>query len=124
MSFTYKYFIPIFFLLNRNICRLPEWTKDVFFPGCELEQLTAAALGIRAATKLLARLKYGFLFRDILDRFTMSTNKELSPNRSLWVYSAHDHTIAGLLKTMDLFQASFFSKLTVFKMLVLIINCH
>lgn len=89
-------------------CRLPEWAKQIFFPGCELEKLSGFAFSVQTGTKLMARLKYGFLLREILERFTMKANSTLSPDRRLWVYSAHDLTISGLLNTMGLFKASIY----------------
>lgn len=52
----------------------------------------------------LARLKCGPLLKDILKRFSDKSKHKLKPNRSLWIYSAHDTTIANLLNTLNLFQ--------------------
>lgn len=48
----------------------------------------------------MARLKSGFLFKEILDHFSMKINSTLKPDRSLWVYSAHDITIINLLNSL------------------------
>lgn len=63
-------------------------------------------------TKLLARLKVGFLIREIFERFTMKKDSTLTPNRVLWVYSAHDETIINLLNALNLFEVLFFSEST------------
>lgn len=55
-------------------------------------------------TKLMARLKVGFLLQEILKRFTMKTNGLLQPNRSIWIYAAHDATIVQLLGALNLFN--------------------
>lgn len=55
-------------------------------------------------TKLLARLTTGFLIREILERFTMKKDSTLSPDRSLWVYSAHDETIFRILMSLRLYE--------------------
>lgn len=61
-------------------------------------------------TKLLARLKAGFLIREIFERFTMKKDSTLTPNRVLWVYSAHDETIINVLNALNLFEVLFFSE--------------
>lgn len=55
-------------------------------------------------TKLLARLKVGFLIREIFARFTMKKDSTLTPNRVLWMYSAHDETIINVLNALNLFE--------------------
>lgn len=55
-------------------------------------------------TKLMARLKAGFLIREIFNRFTMKRDLTLSPDRSLWIYSAHDLTIMNILAALDLYE--------------------
>lgn len=55
-------------------------------------------------TRKLARLKTGPLLKEILKRFNDKSRQKLKPNRSLWMYSAHDTTIGNLLNTLNLFQ--------------------
>lgn len=55
-------------------------------------------------TPLLARLKSGFLIKKIFDCFTQKMNSTLKPDRSLFLYSAHDVTIANLLNSLGLFE--------------------
>lgn len=55
-------------------------------------------------TKRLARLKAGWLIREIFDRFTMKKDSTLTPNRVLWVYSAHDETIINVLNALNMFE--------------------
>lgn len=52
----------------------------------------------------MARLTIGVLFKEILDRFQDKVNFNLKPNRSAWLYSAHDSTIAGLLNILGLYN--------------------
>lgn len=77
--------------------RLPEWTKKVFGAGNDFEQVAHQNFRTLTATTELARLSTGFLIRDILNRCSQKTKKSLSPDRSLWIYSAHDTTIANIL---------------------------
>lgn len=87
---------------------LPEWTKKVFFPGGDMEKLARFWFAMPSNTRLLARLKAGFLIREILERFTMKKDSTLSPDRSLWIYSAHDSTVANVLNTLGLFEVRLF----------------
>lgn len=82
---------------------LPEWTKKVF-PGGDLEMLAAKCFQINTSTPELARLKSGFLIREIINRFTDKIASKLMPNRSIWIYSAHDSTIASVLNSLGLFE--------------------
>lgn len=87
--------------------RLPEWTKKVFYPGCQLEELSGLAFQLSTVTTEMARLKSGFLIREIFDRFYNKISGDLSPNRSIWIYSAHDSTIANVLNALGLFEPHF-----------------
>lgn len=66
----------------------------------------AAGLSFQTPTynRKLARLKSGPLLKEILDRFNAKSHHKLKPNRSLWMYSAHDTTVANLLNTLKLFS--------------------
>lgn len=55
----------------------------------------------------MARLKIGFLLRQILDRCEAKIKDALSPNRSVWIYSAHDTTIGNVLNSLGLFEVDF-----------------
>lgn len=58
-------------------------------------------------TPLLARLKYGFLLKELLEHFTQKIDGTLEPNRLLWLYSAQDVTISGVLNMLGMFEVSF-----------------
>lgn len=81
---------------------LPEWTKSVF-PD-KMKPISGRSFATYTYTRPLARLKAGPLLKEILGRFSNKTNKKLSPNRSLWIYSAHDTTLANLLNTLKVFE--------------------
>lgn len=87
---------------------LPEWTSKIFLPGGDLEWISNFAFEEATNTKELARLKSGFLLREILDRFNAKANSTLTPNRSIWLYSAHDLTIANMLNSLNLFEVIFY----------------
>lgn len=86
---------------------LPEWAQKIFKPGCDLEELANLYFVLPTNTTTLARLNSGFLLREMLDRFDDKINSKLSPNRSIWMYSAHDVTLAGVLNTLGLFKVIF-----------------
>lgn len=82
---------------------LPDWTKKVY-KSPELNYATNIAFALNTYTRKLARLKAGPLLKDILTRFETKYRSELKPDRTLFIYSAHDTTVANLLNTLKLFQ--------------------
>lgn len=50
----------------------------------------------------MQRLIAGWLVREMFERFAMKANATLSPDRSMFVYSAHDITIVNLMRTLNL----------------------
>lgn len=82
---------------------LPEWSKKVY-PSDDLYYIAVLSFAVDTYTRPLARLKTGPLLKDILQRFQDKANNNLNPNRSLWIYSAHDTTVANLLNTLGVFE--------------------
>lgn len=62
------------------------------------------AFKIPTYNRKLARLKCGPLLKEILRRFNDKSKHKLNPKRSLWIYSAHDTTVASLLDTLNVFK--------------------
>lgn len=89
-------------LLIEIFYSLPEWTKSVY-PG-DMEWISSKSFAVNTYTPQLARLKSGLLLKEMLDRFSNKTNSNLTPNRSLWIYSAHDTTVANILNTLNMFE--------------------
>ncbi|GAB0094173.1 prostatic acid phosphatase [Sergentomyia squamirostris] len=81
---------------------LPKWTQSVY-PG-DMPWISAKSFSTYCSTPELARLKAGPILREILHRFRNKTEDSLKPNRSLWIYSAHDTTVANLLNILGLFD--------------------
>lgn len=82
--------------------RLPEWvTKRVYN---DLEQIAIFWYQSYTGTPALARLMGGFLLGDLLEVFTNKTQSTLSPDRTFYMYSAHDTTIVNILNTLGLFD--------------------
>lgn len=59
-------------------------------------------------TREISRYSSGFLLREIIERFYKKIDVEnpLKPNRNLWLYSAHDTTITGLMNLLGLLEVS------------------
>lgn len=73
-----------------------------------MKWVAARSFATKTYTPQLAKLKAGFLLKEILDRFRNKSIDNLSPNRSMWMYSAHDTTVANVLNTLGLFEVSGF----------------
>ncbi|XP_011312184.1 prostatic acid phosphatase-like [Fopius arisanus] len=81
---------------------LPVWTKSVY-PD-KLEPLAALSFTTMAYNKILQRLRMGLLMKEVVNHMSEKSKNALVPDRKLFVYSAHDDTVANLLMTLGLFQ--------------------
>lgn len=115
ISINYRMYSFVIFairvILFEYVFRLPEWTKKVFVAGGDFEWASGFGFKIRTATTEMARVRFRFLIREILDRFSAKINSTLSPNRTIWIYSGHDATLVGILDTLQLFLGEYFSLL-------------
>lgn len=84
--------------------RLPSWTRKIFTPDGDLRKIAHFSYQLDTPNKLMQRLKVGFLIRDMFERFAMKANATLSPDRSIFVYSAHDITIVNLMRALNLVE--------------------
>uniref|UniRef100_A0A8D8F7M6 acid phosphatase n=1 Tax=Culex pipiens TaxID=7175 RepID=A0A8D8F7M6_CULPI len=85
-----------------NNFTLPAWTAKVYPEP--LRSISAKSFATKTNTPLMARLKAGPLVKEILERFRTKLHRKLKPDRSVWVYSAHDTTVANLLNTLRVFD--------------------
>lgn len=81
---------------------LPDWTKGVY-PD-KMFEISGLSFAVKTYTKLLARLKSGPLLKHILKTYKNKTEGSLTPDRNLWIFSAHDTTVANMLNTLDVFK--------------------
>ncbi|XP_033336659.1 prostatic acid phosphatase [Megalopta genalis] len=81
---------------------LPEWTKSVF-PD-KLKPIADKSFTIEAYNKILQRLKSGSLLGEMIDHMEKKSRNSLIPDRKVWMYSAHDETLANMLMTLNLFD--------------------
>lgn len=97
LQFTLDEFIA--FLLS-----LPKWANET--PGLRqiFEYLVGVHLESFTYTTELKKLKAGYLIDKILQHFYKKIDSTLHPDRNLWIYSAHDVTLAILLNALDMFD--------------------
>lgn len=73
-------------------------------PGGDFEYLALFHFKIFTPTIEMKKLKSGFLLKEILDRFIAKTQAIRPPDYSLYMYFAHDNTIANMLNSLGLYS--------------------
>lgn len=81
---------------------LPQWTKSVF-PD-KLIPLASLSFTTQAYNTILQRLKSGSLLGEMIKHMVKKVQNTLKPDRKIWMYSAHDETVANMLMTLNLFE--------------------
>ena len=93
---TFKYFQALYKKA------LPEWTKSVF-PD-KMKPLAEKSFEVESYNKILQRLKAGTLVGEMVKHMVEKSKNILKPDRKLWMYSAHDETVANFLMSLGLFE--------------------
>lgn len=83
---------------------IPQWAEELMKPGSAFENLALVYFTIFAHTTEMKKLRSGYLLKEILDRSTNKLMSTLQPDRSLWMYFAHDNAIVDLLRGLGLFN--------------------
>lgn len=83
---------------------LPKWAYGALRSRETLENLVGVYYEAYTHTTELKQLKAGYLLQEMLDHFYKKTKSLLYPDRTLWIYSAHDITIAILLNALNLYD--------------------
>lgn len=84
---------------------LPEWAeKALKQTNGALEYFAARFFESFTHTTEMKKAKAGFLIKEIFNRFKNKTLNLLHPDRSLWIYSAHDNTIINVLNALNVYQ--------------------
>lgn len=83
---------------------MADWAEKAIEPNGIMQSIADFAPQMKAGTPELARLRSGFLIKEMLERFTQKINSTLTPDRSLWIYSAHDTTITCFFKALGLLK--------------------
>lgn len=73
-------------------------------PLGDLNKLAAYWYEIPTVTKEMQKLKSGFLLKEILNQFTDKMESKFTINQTLFMYFAHDVTIANMLHSLGLFE--------------------
>lgn len=69
-----------------------------------MEYLAAVHLETFTHSTELKKLEAGFIIKEMLDRFENKTLSLLEPDRSLWIYAAHDLTLINILNALNLYE--------------------
>lgn len=69
-----------------------------------MEYIATFDFTLYADTSELARFASGFLFKEMLEHFSQKANSTLQPDRSFWMYSGHDFSIANALNSIGVFE--------------------
>lgn len=86
---------------------LSDWARKAIEPNGTMEYIATYDFKTYADTPQLARLKSGFLIKEILEHFTQKANSTLQQDRSLWLYSGHDITMTNILNSLRLYEVCF-----------------
>lgn len=92
------------------IFRLPEWVKNISqYTNDTLEQIVGTHFEAMTHSNEMKKIKGGVLIREMLKRFKEKSLSRLRPDHSIWVYSAHDTTLANILNTLNVYEVIEFS---------------
>lgn len=75
-------------------------------PGGEFEYLAKLWYTIQTYNNQLKKIKAGYLLKSIFDRLTKKMQSTLKPNRSIYMYFAHDITLVSILNSLGLYEVS------------------
>ncbi|CAG2060334.1 unnamed protein product, partial [Timema podura] len=78
---------------------IPDWTSEVF-PEPLSSYASFEMFSSLAGTKELERILTGKFFEELSTNLQAKVNSTLSPDRSLFMYSAHDTNLLNLLHTL------------------------
>lgn len=78
-----------------------------------MEYISKVAASTHAKTPGLARIKFGYLLKEMLEHFSQKINSTLKPDRSVYLYAGHDITILNILNGLRIHDVCVF-KLTAF----------
>lgn len=77
---------------------LPDWTEKVF-PD-KMLPMAKRSLALFTETQFMKRIKGGMFITEVIENMTKKRTNLLNPNRSLFVYSAHDVTLSNVMRAL------------------------
>lgn len=86
------------------IFSIPPWAEEVMKSGSDFEHLALIYFTIFTHNTEMKKLRSGYLLKEILDRSANKTQSKLSPDRSLWMYFAHDNSMVDMLNSLGLYN--------------------
>ncbi|XP_044741781.1 lysosomal acid phosphatase-like [Chrysoperla carnea] len=88
--------------------KLPNWTA-VVYPNRTLP-LMKQSLAIFSYTPFMKRIRGGSFIKEVINNMILKRDGKLTPNRDLFLYSAHDITLVHVFRTLgfeDLFKPEY-----------------
>lgn len=85
-----------------NNLTLPDWTESIF-PDGKFKELRDLSFTVDTLTDELKRLKGGPLVKEMIQHF--DEVKQKKTEMKVYMYSAHDTTVAPLLHTLNVFNS-------------------
>lgn len=82
---------------------MPDWFEEATKPNGSMKEIARVVYKLRSIPKL-ARIRCGFLIKEMLEHFSLKINGTLKPDRSLYMYSAHSSTITNLFNSMGMIE--------------------
>lgn len=87
------------------VCSLPNWAQYVLkYHMDDLNRIVTQEFLIWTETTRMKKIKAGFFIKEVFERIKNKTTSKLHPNRTLWIYSAHDNTIINVLNSLKCFH--------------------
>nr|XP_018912827.1 PREDICTED: prostatic acid phosphatase-like [Bemisia tabaci] len=83
---------------------LPDWTAAVFPEP--MKTVSSIAFMLPSLSQEMRRLKAGPLIGQITKHLEKKSRGKLTPDRKLWIYSAHDTTVAAVLMALNLYNSA------------------
>lgn len=93
---------------------MANWVEEVMIPHGDFDQLIGYWYGIDAATTELQMYKAGYLLQEIFNRFQDKIESTLSPDRTVWMYFAHDFIMIYVLKALGIYSVMIFVCIIIF----------
>lgn len=79
---------------------LPDWTENIY-PD-EMRPLVERSYALFTETHLMKRIKGGAFLTEIIKKMQNKRKRNLSPDRKIFLYSAHDVTLVNVMNSLGI----------------------
>lgn len=79
---------------------LPDWTENIY-PE-EIRPLAERSYTLFTETNLMKRIRGGAFLTEILTKMQNKRKRNLSPDRKIFLYSAHDVTLVNVMNALGI----------------------